>query len=211
MLDIGSGSGRIVKMLLDAGATRVIAVEPSDAFKKLVDNTRLWKNKIEYLNVKGEELSDLKVDFAFAIGVLHHIPDPSPTVRRVWDCLEPGGKFLIWVYGFEGQELYLSLIRPLRMLASKIPDVVLAVLAHGFNFCLSFYGFLCRYLREVFAKLDRRSRFLVIFDQLNPAYAKYYRRDEAVDLLKRAGFINIIGRPRHAYSWTVLGEKSKSI
>lgn len=215
VLDIGSGTGRIVKMLLDSGASRVIAVEPSGAFKKLVENTRPWEEKIEYLNLKGEDIPDLKVDYAFSIGVLHHIPDPQPTIRRVLDCLEPGGKFLIWVYGFEGNELYLSLIQPLRKLTSIVPDIMLVGLAHIFNFFLSVY--ICfnkfivlpfhRYLREVLAKLSRRDRFLVIFDQLNPAYARYYRREEAENLLKKTGFVNVVSFHRHAYSWTVLGEK----
>ena len=37
--DVGSGTGRIVNMLLDAGVGSVIAVEPSAAFDVLVKNT----------------------------------------------------------------------------------------------------------------------------------------------------------------------------
>ena len=37
--DIGSGTGRIVNMLLDAGAAKVVAVEPSAAFPVLQENT----------------------------------------------------------------------------------------------------------------------------------------------------------------------------
>ncbi len=215
ILDIGSGSGRIVKMLLDSGASRVVAVEPSGAFEKLVENTRPWEKKIEYLNLKGENIPDMKVDYAFSIGVLHHIPDPQPTVQRAFDCLKPGGKFLIWVYGSEGNEFYLSLIQPLRKLTSIIPDIILVGLAHIFNFFLFLYIFFNkflvlpfhRYLREVLAKLSRKDRFLVIFDQLNPAYARYYRREEAENLLKKIGFINVASFHRHAYSWTVIGEK----
>jgi hypothetical protein len=49
--------------------------------------------------------------------------------------------------------------------------------------------------------------WLSVFDQLNPAYAKYYRRDEAIALLRNAGFEEITCRHRHGYSWTVTGRK----
>lgn len=45
----------------------------------------------------------------------------------------------------------------------------------------------------------------MIYDQLNPAYAKYYRRDEARALLEDAGFQDVRLHHRHGYSWTVLG------
>jgi SAM-dependent methyltransferase len=215
VLDLGSGTGRIVKMLLDAGAARVVAVEPSVAFEKLVANTLPWKDKISYIHAKGEDIREANVDFAFSIGVLHHIPDPLPAVKKVFACLKPGGKFLIWVYGQEGNHLYLRIFQPIRAVTSKLPDWVLAGLAHLLNFLLLIYMFFCkflplpfhRYIRGVFSKLDFRNRFLVIFDQLNPEYARYYHKEEAENLLKKAGLINIASFHRHSYSWTVLGEK----
>lgn len=215
VLDVGSGTGRIVKMLLDANVGKVIAVEPSAAYEKLVLNTMPWKDRIKYVKSKGEAISEAEVDYAFSIGVLHHIPKPLPTVKKVFDCLRPGGKFLIWVYGVEGNWLYLKIFQPLRMVTSKLPDKILAGLAFLLNFLLSIYLFFSkllplpfyRYMREVLLKLDFRDRFLVIFDQLNPEYAKYYHKEEAESLLKNAGFVNIVSYHRHAYSWTILGEK----
>jgi hypothetical protein len=46
-----------------------------------------------------------------------------------------------------------------------------------------------------------------VFDQLNPAYAKYYTKEEAIDLLRSAGFSNIEIHHRHGYSWTIVGER----
>jgi hypothetical protein len=50
-------------------------------------------------------------------------------------------------------------------------------------------------------------RRLVIYDQLNPAYAKYYTQTEAEQLLARAGFSDVRTYHRHGYSWTVIGTK----
>jgi SAM-dependent methyltransferase len=44
--DIGSGTGRIVDMLLTAGARRVVAVEPSAAMRVLKENTASRADKI---------------------------------------------------------------------------------------------------------------------------------------------------------------------
>ena len=54
--DIGSGTGRIVNMLLDAGAGRVIAVEPSAAMEVMKENTAARADRIEYLEVPGDRL-----------------------------------------------------------------------------------------------------------------------------------------------------------
>ena len=52
-----------------------------------------------------------------------------------------------------------------------------------------------------------QGRYLTVFDQLNPSYAKYYTEEEAGQLMKRAGFADVRLHHRHGYSWTVLGRK----
>ena len=67
------------------------------------------------------------------------------------------------------------------------------------------------YMVNVLGKLTPDKRHLNIYDQLNPCYAKYYTRSEAVDLLKRAGFANVKEFHRHGYSWTVTGQKPNKL
>src|SRR5689334_4867209 len=72
--EIGSGSGRIVSMLLAAGAGHVTALEPSRAIRVLQDNTHREANRITYLQCRGEELPAKPAhDIVVSIGVLHHI------------------------------------------------------------------------------------------------------------------------------------------
>ena len=52
--EIGSGTGRIVNMLLDAGAEHVYAVEPSAAMKVLQENTAARRDRLTYVNGSGE-------------------------------------------------------------------------------------------------------------------------------------------------------------
>ena len=56
---------------------------------------------------------------------------------------------------------------------------------------------------EVMGRLDADKIRLVIYDQLKPAYAKYYSRQEAYDLFASAGYEDIQLYHRHGYSWSV--------
>src|SRR5437764_15476836 len=111
VLEIGSGTGRIVQILLAAGAAHVLAVEPSRAMSVLKENTLSSAERITYLHSRGDELpADPSQDFVVSIGVLHHIPDPKPVVAGAYRILKPGGQIVVWLYGWEGNKAYLSFI-----------------------------------------------------------------------------------------------------
>jgi SAM-dependent methyltransferase len=215
--EIGSGTGRIVHMLLAAGAGHVTALEPSQAMAVLRENTRSDADRITYLECRGEDLpAEPAQDIVVSIGVLHHIPDPAPVVAAAYKALKPGGRLLVWLYGREGNATYLSLILPLRAISTRLPHSMLAAVSHGLNVLLGVYVAaarriplpLHRYMTEVIGHLPRQRRFEVIYDQLNPAYAKYYTRAEAERLLQQAGFEDVTLHHRHGYSWTVTGLRS---
>lgn len=215
VLDIGSGSGCVVKMLIDAGANHVTAVEPSQAMDACKANTSIFADRIDYIKAPGDQAPLGDFDVAISLGVIHHILQPDSVVRRVWDALKPGGAFIVWIYGHEGNELYLAVIEPVRKITQRLPDTLLLPICHLLAIVLSLYSFLCRflplpmagYMREVIARQSFRERVVTIFDQLNPAYAKYYRREEAVRLLTANGFDDVKCYQRHGYSWTVVGRR----
>lgn len=213
--EIGSGSGRIVNMLLDAGAAHIVALEPSAAIEALRSNVSRHTGRVTLVHAAGEQLPLEAFDAVLSIGVLHHIVDPAPVMRRAFTALKPGGRFIAWIYGREGNRLYLAVVTPLRWMTRRLPDFVLAALAHALVPPLSLYTWLCRflplpmrdYMRNVIGHYGWRHRFLTIFDQLNPAYAKYYTKDEARQLFESAGFVNVRLYNRHGYSWTIVGER----
>lgn len=214
--DIGSGTGRIVRMLAMAQPEKIIAVEPSAAFEVLRRNTQDILERVDYLNIPSDELPvNLDLDWVVSIGVIHHIPAPEPTMRAAWSALKPGGRMVIWLYGKEGNGLYLALVQPLRSLTKLLPASILKAVSWCLLPPLKLYSALCRwlplpmrsYFLEHIQKLDHRQLLATIYDQLNPAYAKYYTRDEAVALFEQAGFIDVQTRHRHGYSWTVCGQK----
>ena len=213
--EIGSGVGRIVNILLEGGAKHVIATEPSDAFQVLCHNIR-QPEKVSCLKITGDQLPPYgDLDFVFSIGVLHHIPDPAPVVEAVFKALRPGGHFLAWVYGKEGNRLYLALVRPLRGLTKHLPHFFLASLVEVIYYPLVLYIKLCSwlplplrgYILSIFEKMSPEKRRLIIYDQLNPSYAKYYTRKEVEKLFLDGKFENVRIYHRHGYSWTVIGTK----
>jgi SAM-dependent methyltransferase len=194
--DVGSGTGRIANMLLDAGAKHVIAVEPSSAFLVLQENTAARRDRITYLHDTGDHLpAGSELDLVVSIGVLHHIPDPGPVARAAYEALRPGGQLFVWLYGREGNETYLRVAEPLRRLTTRLPHSALTAISSALALLLDVYIALCRfvplpmrdYARGVLAKQPRSVRKLIIYDQLNPAYARYYRREEAERLLQSGG------------------------
>jgi SAM-dependent methyltransferase len=216
VLDIGSGSGCVVMMLINAGVARVTAVEPSKAIDVCRSNTVEYADRIDYVQAPGDQAPLGNYDAAFSLGVLHHILDPGPVVRRVNDALKPGGTFVAWIYGREGNGLYLAIMEPVRKLTKRLPDSALTALCWPLALTLSLYAMLCRvlplpmraYMREVIGLQSLSERVVTIFDQLNPAYAKYYTHAEAIDLLASNGFVDVSCYHRHGYSWTVAGRKA---
>lgn len=216
VLEIGSGTGRIVHMLLATGAAHVTAVEPSRALDVLKENTLAFAQRITYLQCTGEDLpADPLQDVIVSIGVLHHIPEPAPVVSAAYRALGPGGKMLIWLYGWEGNGAYLSMVLPIRAITTRLPHFLLAPLCHCLNLLLTCYIGLARhlplpmhrYMTEVLGRFSKNKRYLVIYDQLNPAYAKYYKQNEVRKLLEDAGFTDVTLHHRHGYSWTAIGSK----
>jgi hypothetical protein len=65
------------------------------------------------------------------------------------------------------------------------------------------------YMLEVMGRLAPDKRRIGIYDQLNPAYAKYYTKQEAVVLLESNGFTDIRIHHRHGYSWTLVGTRAE--
>jgi SAM-dependent methyltransferase len=216
VMEIGSGTGRIASILLRAGAAHVTAVEPSAAFEVLQENLSPDAGRVTCLRLTGDAVPPTgDQDFVFSIGVLHHIPEPDPVVRAAFGALRPGGRLAVWLYGREGNALYLAMLTPARALTRRLPHRALAALVRVLDVPLVAYVSLCRvlplplrgYMRDVVGRLDASKRRLTVYDQLNPAYAKYYRRGEALALLARAGFQDIALHHRHGYSWAVTGTR----
>jgi SAM-dependent methyltransferase len=221
VLDAGCGNGRWLRRLAELGARHVIGLDYSTA----VFNS--WKNVRNLPNVSVVRGSILQpplrranLDLVVSMGVVHHLDDPEQGMRRLANLLAPEGRLAVWLYAHEGNELYLRLVSPLRRWGPRLPRPALLFLssalaapcwlhAHTFNRWLGWRadGAPRLPLAEYFALLARL-RWLdvvnIVYDQLTPQLARYYRRRELETLIENAG-LQLVGceRPR-GNSWSVL-------
>lgn len=214
--DIGSGTGRFAAGLLDIGAEHVYAVEPSQAIS-VIKKRFAGDARVTTLNIQGAALpASLKLDYIVSIGVIHHIPTPQPVIQAAYAALKPGGQLIVWLYGKEGSRAYLALALPLRLITRYMPQKMVAGLAWALEFPLRAYIQLAKkfpwhlplksYMVKVLDKIPADKRRIVIYDQLKPAYAKYYTKDEADALLRAAPF-SVEVHDRMGYSWVAIGTK----
>jgi SAM-dependent methyltransferase len=55
-----------------------------------------------------------KFDYAFSVGVLHHLPDPRQGFMSLASRVKPGGRLSAWVYGAENNEWIVRFVNPVR-------------------------------------------------------------------------------------------------
>lgn len=208
--DVGAGSGRYTRMFHALGAKSILAIEPSSAIDILKRNTADL-DRIDYLQATADAIPAQGFDWVFCIGVLQFIADPTASLRAMGRALGADGKLFLWVYGRENNEGYLRVFNPVREISSKLPHDLLDPIAGMLAIMASGYGLACRfiplplsdYLNGYYSKLNFYSRKLIVYDQLNPTYAKYYRKTELEALLRQNGFRDIRVYHYLNYSWSV--------
>ena len=214
--EVGVGSGRILKNLARLSPKKIFAIEPSDAIEIAKKNNRYSEVEILYKKISGQMINfNNEIDYIFSLGVIHHIPEAEIVCKKIYESLKPKGKFIIWLYGKEGNELYLFIFNNLRKITKFMPDKLLNLFSIFLNLMLSIYIFLCKYINlplknymiNVLKKCSFEKRKYIIFDQLNPSYSKYYTKHEVKTLLIKSGFKKLEIFHRHKYSWTAIAEK----
>jgi SAM-dependent methyltransferase len=214
--EVGAGVGRSLFNIAQYGPMEIVGYEPSTCYPHLVENMRDVPN-CRLVNLGGHEFSESNLDVVFSIGVIHHIPDPIPVVRNIYDSLKRGGHFVAWVYGdqLSGYVLAQKIIRPIT---NKLNDRLLSLLSAGLAITLTLYGWttqrlwlrrapLYEYLSTTFNHLPMRFKKIVIFDQLNPGWSDYYSREDLHSLLSEGGFTDIKIEEKDGYSWTAICTK----
>jgi len=131
VLEGGCGKGRHTRLAARYGAAAIIAVDLSEAVDAAFDNTRGEPNAhIVQADLLRLPLRPASCDYAFSVGVLHHLSDPSAGFRALARTVRPGGAFSVWVYGAENNAWVTRVVSPLRVaLTSRLPPRLLHVLS----------------------------------------------------------------------------------
>jgi SAM-dependent methyltransferase len=150
VLEGGCGKGRHTRLAARYGAAAIIGVDLSSAVDVAFENTRDEPAAhIVQADLLRLPLRPASVDYAFSVGVLHHLPDPSAGFHSLARAVRPGGALSVWVYGAENNGWIAHLVSPLRLgLTSRLPPPML----HALSFALALP------LRAALAALYRPAR-----------------------------------------------------
>ena len=210
VLDAGCGMGRFAVASATFGARDVLAVDLSDAVEAASHNARDHPNvHVVQADLYRLPFRPASIDFAYCIGVLHHLPDPEAGFAALAEHLKADGALFAWVYGRENNGWIVTLVNPLREhVCARLPRPALYGLAWLLALGLHPLAKLARawplpyqaYLRWL-AGYGFRHTHHVVFDHLGAPTAVYIRRDEFAAWFPRAG----LGPPnlswRNQNSW----------
>lgn len=217
VLEGGCGKGRHTSVVAGFGARDVVAIDLGDAVESAFANTRDLPNAhIVQADLKRPPVKPV-FDYAFSIGVLHHLPVPEEGFRALVSCLRPGGHVSAWVYGREGNGWVVNVVSPLReRVTSRLPHALLDALSAVITVPLFLatrllYGptggrLLGRtlpygpYLHYI-APFPFREQRSIVFDHLVAPVAWYIPHAEFAAWFERAGLESPRIEPHNANSW----------
>lgn len=98
-MDVGCGSGRW-SVLVAPRVGHLHLLDASDEALAVARQNLAAANNVTFHRASVGELPvpDGSLDFAFSLGVLHHVPDTQAAIRAVAAKLKAGAPFLIYLY-----------------------------------------------------------------------------------------------------------------
>lgn len=224
-LDVGCGTGRW-SVLVAPRVQHLHLLDPSaEALSVAKENLRCMNNVSYHLqSVAAIPLPSQSLDFAFSLGVLHHVPDTEAAIAAIADKLKPNAPFLVYLYyALDNRPVWYRLLwrvtdlarfvvsrlpHPLRLMISQIIAALiywpLARLArfsarHGRSagaLPLAYYADKSFYVMRTDA-----------YDRFCTRLEKRFRRSEIEHMLYRVGFKDIAFSSKQPF-WCAVGIKS---
>jgi ubiquinone/menaquinone biosynthesis C-methylase UbiE len=224
-IDVGCGSGRWSAMVAPrVGHLHLLDASPA-ALGVARENLAGANNASFHLaSVGGIPLPDNSLDFAFSLGVLHHVPDTAAAMGTIATKLKQGAPFLVYLYyAFDNRPRWYRAIwrmsdifrtgisrlpAPLRLVISQIiaaliywPLARLAAIVERLGYSpnlipLEFYRRRGFYVMRT----DAYDRFCTRFEQR-------FTRSEIEYMMQSAGFTEIRFSDQVPY-WCAVGRKA---
>jgi SAM-dependent methyltransferase len=223
VLEGGCGKGRHTQLAARWGACEVIGIDLSEAVETAFAATRSFPNAhIIQADIYHLPLAR-KFDYAFSVGVLHHLPDPRGGFLSLASKVKPGGHVSAWIYGAENNEWIMRWVNPVRekitsridrralLQLSKVPAacVYLATkLVYGplnkNGSSLAKHLFYNDYLSAI-SNFGWREQHTIVFDHLVAPTAFYISRDEFETWWRDIGASEVVIGWHNKNSWRGTG------
>ncbi len=101
-LDVGCGIGRNSYWPFIYAAKSGLSIDIDERTLAVARNNLA---QFEGATVENRSAYDIgesnQFDIAFSIGVIHHLENPAAAVVEMVKAVKPGGKLLVWLYGYE--------------------------------------------------------------------------------------------------------------
>ena len=225
--DIGCGSGRWATLVAPR-VRRLLACDASaEALAVARRNLEGHANvELQLASIDHLPTADGSLDFAYCLGVLHHLPDARAALSAIACKLKPGAPLLVYIYyAFDNRpRWYRALWR-----ATDIARRLMARLPHKLQMALATLIALFVYwpLARTAALLDRAGRlprwwplayyrhlgFYVMrtdaFDRFCTRTERRFTRAQIAEMLQQAGFENIVFSPHEPF-WCAVASRSGS-
>jgi SAM-dependent methyltransferase len=224
--DFGCGSGRWTKYISNR-AGHIAAIDPSDAIfaaDELLSgqaNVSLFKASISNL-----PFNDNYFDFAFSLGVLHHIPDTAQAMKDCVRKVKKGGYFLVYLYydfedrGFLFKTLYRisnAIRKPISRMRpgpKKISCDILAVIFYMpfvlLSRLLRFFGVSKRIRSKIPLHGYESTSFYIIrndsLDRFGTPLEQRFSKKQIEEMMKAAGLDEIVFGDQIPF-WHAVGRK----
>jgi SAM-dependent methyltransferase len=225
VLEGGCGKGRHTRLVAGWGAKEVIgvdlsaAVETAFAATRYLDNAHIVQADIYHLPIAR------MMDYAFSVGVLHHLPDARAGFASLAARVKAGGHLSAWVYGAENNEWITNWLSPLRegltsrinpralLHLSKLPAALLYLttklvyrpLNHVAGGAIAQYLFYNDYLMAI-SEFGWKEQHTIVFDHLVAPTAHYISRAEFEEWWRDVGAADVVIEWHNKNSWRGTGK-----
>ena len=226
VLEGGCGKGRHTQLAAQWGARDIIGIDLSAAVETAFAATRHLENA-HIVQADIYHLPFLQTfDYAFSVGVLHHLPDPQAGFRSLAAKVKVGGHLSAWVYGAENNGWITRWVNPLRervtsqinqralLQFSKLPTLALffaTKLIYGplnrseRGTALARHLFYNDYLSAI-STFGWREQHTIVFDHLVAPTAFYISREEFEQWWKDIGASDMVIGWHNKNSWRGFGK-----
>ena len=224
--DAGCGTGRWAMMVAPrAGHLHLVDVSP-DALAVARENLKNHKNvSFHVSSVADIPLPAHSLDFAFSLGVLHHVPDTQGAIDAIAGKLKAGAPFLIYLYyAFDNRPAWYrslwALSNGVRLVVSRLPHRMRIIISE--IIAATIYWPLA-HLAALLIRLGVSSQSLPLawyadksfyvmrtdaYDRFCTRLEKRFTRAQVEQMLLRAGFEQIRFSDSPPY-WCAVGIRSR--